>query len=89
MGDEHHAARETPDPLLEPVDGRQIKMVGRFVQQEQIGLTHQGTGQGDPPPPTTRKLRKSFSCRQVQIGNHGIYPLIEIPAAVSVNLRLQ
>ena len=37
MGDEDEAARVLEEPLLEPLDGLDVEMVGRLVEQEELG----------------------------------------------------
>ncbi|KAG1167971.1 hypothetical protein G6F35_017566 [Rhizopus arrhizus] len=45
MGDEHHAAAPALQERFEPIDGFDVEVVGRFVQQQHVGAGHQRTGQ--------------------------------------------
>ena len=38
VGDEHQRAVIRLQELLQPVDGRQVQVVRRFVQQQEVGL---------------------------------------------------
>ena len=42
----------TLKPILKPDDGIEIKMVGRFVEQEHIGATHERLSHIESHPPT-------------------------------------
>lgn len=41
---------------LKPVDSSHIQHVSRLVQQEEIGLNEEGTGQSHPHSPSTREF---------------------------------
>ena len=41
--------------VFQPQHGFQIQVVGRFVQQQQIGAAHQGLREVEPHPPAARK----------------------------------
>src|SRR5258706_47523 len=43
--DEHDCARVTREEILEPDDGIDVQMIGRFVEQQQIRLADQRSGQ--------------------------------------------
>ena len=45
--DEKHAARKREQHFLQPFDRRDIEMIGRFVEKEQVGLEHQRPRQRD------------------------------------------
>ncbi len=45
VGDKHDGTTEILEELFQPVDSLDIQVVGRFVQQQQIGITSQRTGQ--------------------------------------------
>ncbi len=46
MADDHEGAFEPVEPALQPVDGGQVEMVGRLVQQQQVRLLRQRAGDG-------------------------------------------
>ena len=49
MGDDQDGARIGAEMVLEPVDRFGIEMVGRLVEQQEVGLAQQELGQGHPP----------------------------------------
>ena len=51
VGDEQQGAGISAQPLFQPQHRVEIKMVGRFIQQQQIGAAHQRFGQIQPHPP--------------------------------------
>ncbi len=46
--DDDQAAAEGGQPLLEPDDGAEVQMVGRFIQDEQVGLGDEDLGERHP-----------------------------------------
>ena len=48
VGDAQEATGERGESFLEPVDRVDVEMIGRFVEDEQIGRRDQGLGQRDP-----------------------------------------
>ena len=51
----HHddGARVLVDEDLEPLDRRRVEVVGRLIENEQVGLRHELATQRDAPPFTT------------------------------------
>ena len=47
VGDRHHRAGVALEELLEPVDALGVEVVGRLVEQQQIGAAQQQAAQGD------------------------------------------
>ena len=56
MADQQQTAGKRGEPLLEPFDRRNVEMVGRLVQKQDIGLGHQGRGEADPPALAAGKI---------------------------------
>ena len=50
MGDRDHGAGVLGQVLLQPQHGLGVEMVGRFVEQEQVGLLEEQLAQCDPAP---------------------------------------
>ena len=46
VGDEEAGVRGVGEVFLQPADGFGIEVVGRFIQQQQVGLGNQGAGEG-------------------------------------------
>ncbi len=55
MGDHHHGAGIVAQVLFQPRDGFGVKMVGRFVEQQQVGLRKQQLAKRHAAALTTRK----------------------------------
>ena len=89
VGDEQDAARVVVDPILEPLDGAQVEVVGGLVEEQQLGVAHDGAGETDPALPAARQLLKPPVRRQVQLAQHRLHPLVHVPAAVGVDLPVQ
>ncbi len=52
---QHEGARVLGQVRLQPLDGREVQVVGRLVEQQQIGLAHQHLGQLQPPALAARQ----------------------------------
>ena len=57
MADDDHGARIVRQMILEPQRAFEIEIVGRLVQQQQIGRREQGRGERDAHPPAAGKFR--------------------------------
>ena len=47
MGNHHQAAMEVLQQGFQPFDGFNVQVVGRLVQQQQVGLLHPSLCQGN------------------------------------------
>nr|VVM92611.1 hypothetical protein PS652_02868 [Pseudomonas fluorescens] len=56
VGNQQQRARIAFEPVFQPEDGIQVQVVGRFVEQQQVGRTHQGLGQVKAHPPATGEV---------------------------------
>ena len=52
---------------LQPLDGRQIQMVGRLIQQQNVGLRRQYPGQGGAPAFAAGQMRRCFIALQAKL----------------------
>ena len=57
VADDQRGLRIFAQPRLEPERAFQVEIVGRFVEQQKIGLGEQGRGQRHAHPPAARELR--------------------------------
>ncbi len=57
VADDEGGVRVFLQPRLQPQGAFQIEVVGRLVQQQQVGLREQGRGQRHAHPPAARELR--------------------------------
>ncbi len=55
--DHQQRARKRREPFLQPDDGVEIQMVGRFVQQQEVGARTQRPGHAQPHAPASREFR--------------------------------
>ena len=56
VGDQQQRAAVVAQPLFEPDDGVEIEVVGRLVEQQQIGAAHQRLRQVESHPPAAREV---------------------------------
>ena len=56
MADQHQRRAHAADLALQPLDGGQVEMVGRLVEQQDVGLGRQHAGQrgAAASPPESR-----------------------------------
>ncbi len=57
VGDDQGGRGVFLQPRLEPESAFQVEVVGRFVQQQHVGLGEQGGGEGDAHAPASRIVR--------------------------------
>ena len=55
VGDDHHGAGVVVQRVLQPGDAFGVQMVGRLVEQQQVGLFQQQPAQRDAPPLAARQ----------------------------------
>ena len=63
MADDQHGMGILRQIAFQPQGAFEIEIVGRFVQQEVIGLGEQDAGQSHPHPPTAREIRARAQLR--------------------------
>ena len=75
---------------LEPGDGLGVEVVGRLVEEQDVGLHEQEPGQGDAAPLAARKHRDGRFGRRAAQGLHGdLEVVVEVPGVVLVDLLLE
>ncbi len=57
MADDDHGARIIRQMVFQPERAFEVEIVGRLVEQQQVGRRKQRRGERDAHPPTARKLR--------------------------------
>ena len=55
VGHEQHGAGVVGEERLEPLDGLDVEVVGRLVEQQHVGRGHQRPRQQHAPPPSARQ----------------------------------
>jgi hypothetical protein len=60
VADDHHGGAARVEVTFQPFDGRQIEMIGRLVEQQNIGGRHQHAGKRNAARLAARKPRRIF-----------------------------
>ena len=90
MGDHQHRARIFLEVVFQPFDRLSIKVVGRFIEQQDAGLLDQQPGQRDPALFTARQVAHRPVARRAAQRFHRDFKLVvERPAIDRVDLFLQ
>ncbi len=90
MGDDHHGARVFAQMLFEPGHGFGVEMVGRLVEQQQIGLGQQQPAERHAAPLAARQLVDPGVAGRAAQRVHGDLDLArQFPGAEMVDLFLQ
>ena len=88
MGDEHHAAAPALQERFEPVDGFDVEVVGRFVQQQHIGAGHQRARQQHAALHAAGQAAEFGFAVEVELGQGFADALVQSPAVGGVDLGL-
>ncbi len=89
MGDQHHAALESDQQLLEPGDRVQVQVVGGFVEQQHLGHGHQRLRQGDTLLHAAGQAADVARAVQMQLRQRGVHTLLPVPGIEGLDARLQ
>ena len=87
MADKEQGTLPFQQKLLEPVNGFNIKMVGGLIQQQQIGVTDQRSGQQYPALIAAGETGDIHIRIQRHFTDNGFNPLVDIPAINQIQLR--
>ena len=82
MADQHDAGGKGFQLRFQPFDGRQVEMVGRLVEQQQIRVRRQGARQSGPPRLAAGQVFRLFRAGQAQL-------LEQVTGAVFLVIRPQ
>ena len=75
--------------VLQPGDRFEVEVVGRFVEQQHVGLRDQGPREQDAPAPSARQRIDHRVGRERQPREHQLDPLLEAPAVALLEGVLQ
>ena len=90
MGHRDHRPRVLVQRALEPRDGLGVEMVGRLVEQQQVGPREQQAAQGDAASLTAGENRHvGVPRRQTQRVHRDLEGPLEVPGPGRVDLRLE
>jgi hypothetical protein len=90
VGDHQHRAGIVLEVVFQPFDRFRVKVVGRFVQQQDVGLLDQQAGQRDAALFTARQAVHRPVARRATQCLHGDFELVvERPAVDRVDLVLK
>ena len=84
-----HRARVVTEKRLEPCHRLDVQMVGRFVEEQQIRLRHEGAREKDTPAPSTREGVYDGIRRQLETREHYFNALLQPPAVALFKIVLQ
>ena len=87
--DEDDRAGVGREKRLEPFDRLDVEMVGRLVEQEQIGFRHERAGQQHAPAPAAGQRVERHVGVERQTGQHELDALLDAPAVALLELVLQ
>lgn len=81
----------TTETVLEPQDGREIQVVGRLIEQEEIRLDDERHTEGDTHTETTRELRHELLLTEVietENAEHLLSTLLGVVTTDRLQLKL-
>ncbi len=68
VADEHNGRARLGERVLHPLDRRQIHVVGRLVEQKDVGVRRERARDGGPARLPSRQPRRVFLAGQAQVG---------------------
>jgi len=86
VSDEQYGARVRVDLVLEPLDRRNIEMICRLVEEQQIRFLNQRLRKSNASPPAAGQLVHFLLCRNFESGNRFFNALLDMPAVMRVDL---
>ena len=89
MGDHHHRAAKLADQPFQPQDAIEVEVVGRLVEQQQVGFGDQRAGERHALDATAREAGDQHVGRQTQAGQHLLHTLVQPPGVGRFHRVLQ
>ncbi len=90
MGDQDYAAGEFLQVMLQPRHALGVEVVGRFVEQQHVGLRQQQTRQRHAAPLAARQVRHArLVGRTAQCVHRHLDAAVDVPQVARVELFLQ
>ena len=89
MGDKQQGFFALEQKSFEPANRGDIQVVGRLVEQQQVGVANQGCGQQGAPFETARQAGKWRARIKVEVGQNLLDLTMDKPAAVRVQAVLE
>ena len=90
-GDEQRPG-PAPEVLLEPLEGAEVEVIGRLVEEQELGIGDDEAGQGGPrllPARQRRRRPPDVSRAEAEAGERGVDPLVERVAPQDVEAVLE
>ena len=87
--DEQHRAGPVGDTLLQPLDGGQVEMIGRLVEQQELGIADQGPGQRYAPTPAAGEFRQTLLAGELHVAEDRVHAPVQVPAIDGVDAPVQ
>jgi hypothetical protein len=85
----HERPWETPQVLLQPINGHQVQVIGGFIEQEHLRIAHQGLRQGHASLPATGELAEPRLRGELQAGQHHLDLCLQAPTVAVLQVRLE
>ena len=89
MRDKHQRSAARDQESFHPLDRIDIKVIGRFVQQQHIRLSHQRTRQQRLSLATARRLGERHVGIERQVLQHRLDPRVNLPRIGGVDRVMQ
>jgi hypothetical protein len=89
VGDDHDAALEADEQLLEPGDRVEVEVVGRLVEQQHVGNGDEGARQRDALLRSARELGDRARAVEMQMRQRRLDALLPVPRVERLDSRLQ
>ena len=72
VADQHDAGAGGGEFLLQPLDGGEVEVVGRLVQQQEVGRGGHGAGEGGAAGLAAGEMRRVFVPREAEAVEKGL-----------------
>ena len=89
MGNHDQAAFKRFEQVFQPDNRVDVQMVGRFVQQQYVGLLHPSLRQGDALFLPAGEVADFFVFRQTEFAQSLLHRRIQLPAVLRFDFKLQ
>ncbi len=89
MGDEEQRDAARDEELLHPLDGVHVEMIGRFVEQEDVGLAHEGAGEQRLTLASSRGARERHVGVEAEMLKHRLDARVHLPGVGRIERVVQ
>ena len=89
MGNKDQGSAKVFQELFQPLDGFHVQVVSGLVQQQDVRVLYQSTGQQYAPLHAAGKAGERHVTIQIELGKHGVHPLGQLPGTAGLDLGAQ